>query len=112
MRMLTFIIFLFHLGLIHIVSNSRNASGSVRLSRMNSFSDTLSSDRLVCVVCLAVREEVVDNHADNREEENNEGPDDLARDGAVRLEDLDWRYMSAWTAVQKRSRQQGTYSTR
>jgi hypothetical protein len=38
---------------------------------------------------LTVREEVVDDHADDREEEDNESPDDLVRDGAVRLEDLD-----------------------
>ena len=37
---------------------------------------------------LAVWEEVVDDHADNGEEEDNEGPDNLAGDGAVRLEDL------------------------
>jgi hypothetical protein len=38
---------------------------------------------------LAVREEVVDDHADNGEEEDNKSPNDLVRDGAVRLEDLD-----------------------
>lgn len=32
---------------------------------------------------LAVGKEVVDNHADDREQEHNKGPDDLAGDGAV-----------------------------
>mgnify|MGYP004506558163 CR=1 FL=1 len=49
---------------------------------------TLSANRLVGVVGLAVGEEVVDDHADDREEEDNEGPNDLAGDRAVRLEDL------------------------
>jgi hypothetical protein len=39
-------------------------------------------------VGLAVREEVVDNHADDGEEEYDEGPEDLVRYGALRLEDL------------------------
>ena len=37
---------------------------------------------------LTVGEEVVNDHADDGEEEDNKGPDDLAGDGAVRLEDL------------------------
>lgn len=37
---------------------------------------------------VAVGEEVVDDHADNREKEHDERPDDLVRYGAVRLEDL------------------------
>lgn len=38
---------------------------------------------------LAVAEEIIDDHADDGEQEDNEGPDDLVGDGAVRLEDLD-----------------------
>jgi hypothetical protein len=49
----------------------------------------LCADRLVGVVGLAVGEEIVDDHADNGEEEDNENPDDLARNGAVGLEDFD-----------------------
>lgn len=48
----------------------------------------LRADRLVGVVGLTVGEEVVNDHADDGEEEDNKGPDDLAGDGAVRLEDL------------------------
>lgn len=51
---------------------------------------TLCADRLVCVVGLAVGEEIVDDHADDGEEEDYEGPNDLAGDRAVRLEDLNW----------------------
>lgn len=43
----------------------------------------LCADRLVGVVGLAVGEEVVDNHANDREEEDDEGPDDLAGNRAV-----------------------------
>ena len=48
-------------------------------------SDTisLSWDRLVCVVSLAVGEEIVDDHADDGEEEDNESPENLVGDGAV-----------------------------
>jgi hypothetical protein len=46
-------------------------------------------DRLVGVVSRAVREEVVDEHADDWEEEDDECPKDFVRDGTVRLEDLD-----------------------
>lgn len=49
-------------------------------------------DRLVARVShvrLAVGEEVVDNHSDNGEEEDNEAPEDLVGDGTVRLKDLD-----------------------
>lgn len=49
---------------------------------------TLCADGLVGVVGLAVGEEVVDNHANDGEEEDDEGPNDLARNGAVGLEDL------------------------
>lgn len=38
---------------------------------------------------LAVAEEIIDDHADNGEEEDDERPDDLVGGGAVRLEDLD-----------------------
>jgi hypothetical protein len=44
---------------------------------------------LVGVVSLAVGKQVVNEHADYREKENDERPEDLVRDGAVRLEDLD-----------------------
>lgn len=50
---------------------------------------TLVANGFVCVMSLAVAEEVVDDHADDREQEDNEGPDDLAGNGAVRLEDFD-----------------------
>lgn len=57
----------------------------------------LIADRLVRVVSLAVRKEIVDDHADHREEEDDESPDHLVGDGAVRLEDLDWSTnTSAW----------------
>lgn len=49
-------------------------------------------DRVVARVShvrLAVREEVVDDHSDNREEEDNETPENLVGDGTVRLKDLD-----------------------
>jgi hypothetical protein len=49
-------------------------------------------DRFVARVShvrLAVREEVVDDHSDNGEEEDNETPEDLVGEGAVRLKDLD-----------------------
>ena len=45
-------------------------------------------DWLVGVVSLAVGEEVIDEHADNGEKEDNKSPEDLVGDGAVRLEDL------------------------
>ncbi len=48
----------------------------------------LGSNRFISVMGLSVREEVVDDHANNREEEDNEGPDDFSGDRAVRLEDL------------------------
>lgn len=38
---------------------------------------------------LAVGEEVVDDHSDDGEEEDNETPEDLVGDGTVRLKDLD-----------------------
>lgn len=49
----------------------------------------LCRDGLVGVVGLAVGEEVVDDHADDGEEEDDEGPEHFVRDGTVRLEDLD-----------------------
>ena len=39
---------------------------------------SLCGDRLVGVVGLAVGEEVVDDHADDREKEDDKGPDNLA----------------------------------
>lgn len=51
----------------------------------------LGGNGLVGVVGMAVREEVVDEHADNREEEYDESPDDLVGHGAVGLEDLNCR---------------------
>jgi hypothetical protein len=48
----------------------------------------------VAHVSLAVREEVVDDHSDNGEEEDNETPEDLVRDGAVRLKDLNCAFVS------------------
>ena len=46
-------------------------------------------------VRLAVGEQVVDDHSDNGEEEDDETPEDLVRNGAVRLEDLDCAASSA-----------------
>jgi hypothetical protein len=40
-------------------------------------------------VGLAVGEEVVDDHANDREEEDDECPEHLVGDGTVGLEDLD-----------------------
>lgn len=51
----------------------------------------LGGDGLISVVGMAVGEEVVDEHADNREEEYDESPDDLVGHGAVGLEDLNCR---------------------
>ena len=45
-------------------------------------------DGLVGVVRRAVGEEVVDEHADYGEEEDDKGPENLVWHGAVRLEDL------------------------
>ena len=42
------------------------------------------------VVCGTVGEEVVDDHADDGEEENDKAPDELRDGRAVRLEHLDW----------------------
>jgi hypothetical protein len=61
------------------------------------FLNGLCGDGLICVVGVAVGEEVVDDHADDREEEDNESPDDLVWYGAVGLEDLDCSTdVSAW----------------
>lgn len=49
----------------------------------------LCGNRLVGVVGLTVGEEVVDDHADDGEEEDDECPKHLVGDGAVGLEDLD-----------------------
>jgi hypothetical protein len=40
-------------------------------------------------VSLAVGEQVVDNHSDDGEQEDDETPKDLVGNGTVRLEDLD-----------------------
>jgi hypothetical protein len=45
-------------------------------------------NRLICVVRLAVREQVVNQHADDGEQEHDKRPEHLVRHGAVRLEDL------------------------
>jgi hypothetical protein len=46
-------------------------------------------NRLIRVVCRAVREDVVDDHADDGEEEDDKSPENLVRDRTVRLEDFD-----------------------
>ena len=38
---------------------------------------------------LAVGEEIVDDHSDNGEQKDDEGPENLVRDGTVGLEDFD-----------------------
>jgi hypothetical protein len=48
----------------------------------------LCRDGLVGIVGLAVGEEVVDDHADDGEQEDDESPEDFVRYGALRLEDL------------------------
>lgn len=48
----------------------------------------LCRNGLIGVVSLAIGEEVVDDHSDNREEEDNQSPNDLVGYGAVGLEDL------------------------
>lgn len=45
-------------------------------------------------MCLAVRKEVVDDHADDREEEHDQRPDDLIGDGPVGLEDFNYNVIS------------------
>ena len=50
----------------------------------------LCRDGLVGVVGLAVGEEVVDDHADDGEEEDDESPEHFVRDRTVGLEDLDY----------------------
>lgn len=44
----------------------------------------------------AVREEIVDEHAEDGEQEDDERPEDLVGCGAVGLEDLDWWDISTW----------------
>jgi hypothetical protein len=44
---------------------------------------SLGRDRLVGVVSLAVGEQVVDEHADNGEEEDDKSPEDLVGNRAV-----------------------------
>jgi hypothetical protein len=41
--------------------------------------------RLIGIVGVAVGEQVVDDHADNREEEDDEGPQELGQRRTVRL---------------------------
>lgn len=43
----------------------------------------------------AVREEPVNDHADDGEDEDDETPKQLVRRGTVRLQDLNWKGMSA-----------------
>jgi hypothetical protein len=54
---------------------------------------------LVGVVGVAVGEEVVDDHADDGEEEDDECPEHLVRDGAVGLEDLDCSTCELWNEM-------------
>lgn len=58
-------------------------------------------DRLVSVVSLAVGEEVVDEHADNGEEEDDESPENLVRDGTVGLEDFNYSTDMSASAFRK-----------
>lgn len=53
-----------------------NAVGCVCACRVTKC--LLCANRLIGVVSLAVGEEIVNDHADDGEEEDNEGPDDLA----------------------------------
>lgn len=62
---------------------------------------------------LAVGEQVVDNHSDNGEEEDDETPEDLVGNGAVRLKDLDCAKLSvidesrSWARTYSRQGYQG-----
>jgi hypothetical protein len=60
-------------------------------------------------VSLAVGEQVVDDHSDNGEEEDDEAPEDLVGNGAVRLKDLDYATLSVIDQSYKKS---ATYSKR
>lgn len=51
------------------------------------------------VVLVAFREEVVDEHADEREEEDDQGPDDLVDGGTARLEDLNCFHVRASSKI-------------
>lgn len=53
-------------------------------------------------VSLAVGEQVVDNHSNNGEEEDDETPEDLVGNGAVGLKDLDCRTPLAYYRRQRR----------
>jgi hypothetical protein len=66
-------------------------------------------DGLVGVVSLAVGEEVVDEHADNGEKEDNKSPEDLVGDGAVRLEDLNCGAARQLQPQNKQTSQTGNY---
>jgi hypothetical protein len=78
----------------------------------------LRGNRLIRVVSRAVGEEVVDEHADDGEEEDDEGPEDFVGHGAVALEDLNCSTNTSASAFQRRASPQGgrnmagrTYST-
>lgn len=63
--------------------------GRVKYAKRVTCLARLCRDGLVGVVGLAVGEEVVDDHANDREEEDDECPEHLVGDGTVGLEDLD-----------------------
>jgi len=65
-------------------------------------------DGLIGVVSLAVGEEVVDEHADNWEEEDDKSPEDLVGDGAVWLEDLNCSAARQLQPQNKLTSQMGT----
>jgi hypothetical protein len=58
-------------------------------------------NRLVSVVSLAVGEEVVDEHADNGEDEDDESPENLVRDGTVGLENFNYSTDRSASAFRK-----------
>lgn len=77
----------------HDITSRRNiAISSCRVGCTN------LGDRVIAStshVSLAVGEQVVDDHSDDGEEEDDETPEDLVGNGAVRLEDLDCATSSA-----------------
>lgn len=63
------------------------------------YTGRLCSDGLVAaLVGSTVREQVVDDHADDGEEEDHETPEDLVKGGAVRLEDFHCWWVSSVVA--------------
>ena len=72
----------------------------------------LIANGFVCVVSLAVREEVVNEHASEREYEDNKSPDHLARYGSVRLEDLDWSTNMSVSTIKEGTPRSGQQSRR